>query len=644
MSTESLPIRGEDGATASPIAVSPTAEHRLAHLIDFFKNALLQVRIYDNAYAGVMHAMIFWGVTIQLIGTAILLMQMKLFVPFVELSFPRGQLYLTSELMMDLAGVAILTGVLMAAFRRMILRPKALDTQWDDVFALILLFIIPVVGFTLEGTRLLAADPPWSNWSPVGSLAANWLADFGLKPKDAEIAHNWLIWVHAALGLILLASIPYTKMRHLFNTPLNIWLRKRKNPGVPEKIENIEESEDLGVGKINEFRPRQLVALDACTRCGRCEDACPVTNSGSEYSPKLLIQVLRDHMLTDLVYPVESSETGTPDLPERLGKQSPWACTTCGACFESCPAFVNPVEEIYDLRRYQALTSGKLPKTIADTLRHLERQGNPWGLPPEERAVWSEGLGVRLLSAGDETDVLYYVGCALSFDARSRKAAGAFTRLLQRAGVDFGILELEETCCGDMARRMGHEYLFQVFAEQLNDTLQSIKFKRIVTQCAHCFNSLKNEYPQLGYQFPVQHSSEYLLELGIYQDPVNSDGGGLSAQVAYHDSCYLGRYNQIFEQPRKLLREARINLTEFTRNRADTFCCGGGGGHMWMESETEIRINHIRLVEAMENKAQIVATGCPYCLLMFDDAIRSKGLGEDIQVLDLAEILERQYL
>jgi Fe-S oxidoreductase/nitrate reductase gamma subunit len=610
---------------------------------DFLINAVAQVRIYDNVYAGIMHAMLFWGVTIQVIGTAINLMQMQLFIPFVELTFPRGNLYLAFELVMDLAGIAILLGVAMAAFRRFVLRPKTLETRWDDIYALVLLGLIPIAGFTLEATRLISASPPWANWSPVGDALARLLIAMGLSPQSSAALHNVLFWMHAALGLALLASIPYTKLRHLINTPLNILLRKHEKAGIPEKIDNIEEAELLGVGKIEEFAPRQLLSFDACVRCGRCEEACPVSISGSTYSPRMFIHSLRQIMVDTLVYPERIKGDGEATLPEALHEQTPWACTTCAACLERCPAFISPVEEIIDLRRYMALTTGKLPKTVADTLRNMERQGNPWGLPAEERTAWTEGLDIHELSPGEETDVLLYLGCASSLDARNRKATIALSRLMHHAGVEFATLGLDETCCGDMARRMGHEYLFQVFAEQLNETLSGVRFNRIVTPCAHCFNTLKNEYPQLGYFYPVQHTTEFLSEYGRSLTGLSPNGNGIKGKVVYHDSCYLGRYNQIYQAPRELLYEADLNLAEFSLNRAESFCCGGGGGQMWMENESEVRINHIRLQEALDAQADIVATGCPYCLLMFDDAIRSKGLGEKIQVFDIAEILEKQF-
>ncbi len=623
----------------------------LARSGDFLVNAIAQVRIYDKIYAGIMHALIFWGVTIQVIGTAINLMQMELFVPFIVLTFPREGLYLTFELVMDLAGGAILVGVLMAAFRRFVLRPKTLETRWDDTYALVLLALIPLVGFTLEATRLISAAPDWAVWSPIGRITAGWLQALGLTPQGAASLHGFLFWTHAALGLALLASIPYTKLRHLVNTPLNILMRKPQLAGIPDKIENIEEAETLGVGDIREFSPQQLLMFDACVRCGRCDEVCPATTSGTEYSPRRFIQSLRQVMQDTLVYPERAAGqnggaglvASTLVLPEALGPQNPWSCTTCGACLEVCPAFVSPVEEIVDLRRYLALTTGKLPKTVADTLRNMERQGNPWGLPPEERIAWTEGLDVRELAPGDETDVLVYMGCSFALDARNRKAARAFTRLLQKAGIDFAILGLDETCCGDMARRLGQEYLYQVFAEQLNETLKAVKYKRIVTQCAHCFNAFKNEYPQLGYDYPVQHATEFLAENFAALGTPSPNGNAIHGQVVYHDSCYLGRYNQIYSAPRKLLGQSEVETVEFNHRREQSFCCGGGGGQMWLESDAETRINHLRLQEALDVHADVIATGCPYCLTMFDDAIRSKGLGEKVQVLDIAEILEKQF-
>jgi Fe-S oxidoreductase/nitrate reductase gamma subunit len=609
---------------------------------DFFVHAIIQVRVLRKAYPGIMHALIFWGVVIQVIGTAINLMQMALFIPFVELPFPRSTTYLVFELVMDLAGIAILIGVIMAAFRRIVLRPDTLETRTDDYYALLLLGLIPIVGFTLEATRILSVEPDWFSWSPVGSQVALFLQSLGMTPAGAMSLHPILFWTHFILAGILVASIPFTKMRHLIYTPLNVVLRPFRKTGTLEKIDNIEEAEILGVGNISEFSSQQLLSFDACTRCGRCEEACPATLSGMTFTPRNFIQSLQKAMVTTLVTPNGNSSHEL--YGDSISDETPWSCTTCGICLDLCPAFINPVDEIIDLRRYQTLTTGKVPKSVSDTLRNMERQGNPWGMPPEDRISWAEGLGVKELTPGDETDILLFLGCAFAFDDRNKKVTKSFIHLLQEAKVEFGILGLDESCCGETARRLGHEYLFQVFAEQNIEAFNQVNFNRIVTQCPHCFNTLKNEYPQMGGNYIVQHYTEFLNEIQLSLKRNTTNGNGINGKIAYHDPCYLGRYNKVFTEPRQLLDDANLDRLEISRNHENSFCCGGGGGQMWLETDPNTRINHRRLEDVLTTNADIVATACPYCMLMFDDALRSKGISDQIQVMDIAEILESQLI
>jgi Fe-S oxidoreductase len=408
--------------------------------------------------------------------------------------------------------------------------------------------------------------------------------------------------------------------------------------GTLQKIEDIETTELLGVGKIVEFAPQQLLSFDACLKCGRCHEACPATLSGMDYSPRDLIQMLYRGMNNALLTGDAKPED---DL---LGKVVPenysWQCTTCGACIVKCPVFINPVDEVVDLRRFQALTSGKLPKSISDLLRNFERQGNPWGIPADQKMAWAEGLNVRELAEGDQVDVLYFVGCAAAFDQRNQKVARAFVKLLQKAGVDFGVLGFDETCCGETARRMGHEYMFQEFAKQNIETFGKIKFNRVVTACPHCFNTLKNEYPQMGGNYRVMHYTELLAELKL--PAPNANGNGVHGKVSYHDSCYLGRYNEIYKEPRALLDKAGVQRVEMARKLEDSFCCGGGGGGMWMETDVNTRINYRRLQDAMDAKADVIATACPYCMIMFEDAVKTKSLSEKVKTMDIAEVLEKQ--
>lgn len=636
MSAESIPLQENNSDFRSTF---DKVENRIW---DFILNAISQVRIYRKLYAGIMHALIFWGVTIQVFGTVINLMQMQLFIPFIELPFPRNDVYLIYELLMDLAGLAILIGVAMAAFRRVVLRPNTLETQWDDIYALLMLALIPIAGFTLEALRLIGTNPDWGQWSPIGNLLAYLFINLGITPGSAVNLHGYILMTHVILGLVFLASIPFTKFRHLVTTPLNILTRPDRKEGTLEKIDEIEETEILGVGKISEFTQSQLISFDSCVRCGRCEEVCPATICGMSYTPKTLIQALRQVMHAELVNP----NGNTPhdliggELPEEL----PWSCTTCGSCLSECPAFINPVDEIIDLRRYQTLTTGKIPKSVADTLRNMERQGNPWGMPPEDRLKWANDLNVRELMPGDETDILLFVGCAFAYDDRNKKVVQSFSRILDKAGIDFGILGLDEVCCGETARRLGHEYLFQMFAEQNIKIFSQIKFNKIVTQCPHCFNTLKNEYPQMGGNNQVMHYTQYLSELSLPWHSNSRNGDGHSGTFTFHDSCYLGRYNRLYQEPRQLLKNAGVDTVEMLRREEHSLCCGGGGGQMWMETDADTRINHVRLQDAIQVGAETLTTSCPYCLLMFDDAIRSKGIGDNLQVLDIAEVLEKRLI
>jgi Fe-S oxidoreductase len=636
MTTESLP--GTPEMNTRIASLGPALKKIFSRIWDLIINAVLQVRIWDKAYAGLMHVLIFGGVTIQVLGTFVNLTQMALFIPFLELPFPRGTGYQVFELVMDLAGVAILLGVMMAAFRRFVLRPKTLDSSWDDYYALLMLTLIPLAGFLTEGARLVAMSPVWSAWSPVGTLVADLMRSSGMTPASAAELHRYLVVSHVLLGLVLVASLPFTKLRHLIYTPINIFFRPGRKINTLEAIDNIEEAELLGVGKVSEFTPQQLLSFDACVRCGRCEEVCPVSDSGMPYSPKDLIQSMRTAMQDGLV---NSNGNGHGDIEmigEAVTEETPWYCTTCGACLDRCPAFVNPVDNIVDLRRYLVLTTGKMPKSIGDLMRNMERQGNPWGMPPEDRISWADDLEVRQLQPGDEVDVLLYLGCAGAYDERNKNVARSVIQILNQAGVDYGVLGLDEMCCGETSRRLGHEYLFQMMVEQNLEIFSSINFQRIVTNCPHCFNTLKNEYPQFGGDLKVQHLTEFLSEISFEGSTAETNG----KQMTFHDSCYLGRYNQIYDQPRQMLSQAELNWAEMNRANEDSFCCGGGGGQMWMETDANTRINHRRLSDAIDTGAEVVATACPYCLLMFDDAIRSKGMGDQIEVKDLAELLVDQ--
>jgi Fe-S oxidoreductase/nitrate reductase gamma subunit len=584
-----------------------------------------------------MHFMIFWGMVIQVIGTIINILQYPLFLPFDMSSlFPLGGAYQGFELVMDIGGAMIILGVLMAFARRLFFKPDHLPTRWDDWYALGLLLLIVLIGFASEGVRLLAVDPSWRQWSPIGDIVAGWLAGAGLTTATSEPLHQFLFWAHAGTGMLLVASLPFTKLRHIVTGPLNILARPERHKGSIEPIDDIEEAEKLGAGEIQDFTSQSLLSFDACVQCGRCEEVCPATIAGMDYSPTKLIQSLFESMHVTLV---DGRGSAAPDLlPEFVDTETPWSCTTCGHCVDVCPLFVNPISAVVELRRYLTLMTGEVPGSVGETLTQMERRGNPWGLPIEEHAPWIKELNVRILQPGESTDVLLFVGCAIGYDARSQQIGKSFAQLLQKAGVDFAVLGAAEGCCGETARRLGHEYVFQVMAQENIETLNAVKFNRIVSACAHCFNTLKNEYTQFGGQYEVIHHSQLLSELV-------SEGKIPSAQAngetfTMHDPCYIGRYNQLYEEPRVALEG--LPQSEMKRSKASGFCCGGGGGQMWLETDPSTRINNTRIMDIVEAEAEVVATACPYCLIMFEDAIGAKNLSEKVQARDIAEILNNE--
>ena len=618
-----------------------TTEKRISSRVgDVLVYALGQVRTLKKAYPGIMHLLIFWGVIIQVIGTAIKIMQMGLFVPFTWPLFSGG-FYNGYELVMDLAGAAILLGILMALIRRWIIKPDYMENSWDDIYALVLLALIPLFGYITEGFRLFILQPAWGYWAPIGNFVAALIKSSSISISQAELIHPYLFWTHVALGLLLTASIPFTKLRHMIFAPIHIYLKTSRPAGELETIPELMDADVLGASTITEFSSVNLLAFDACLQCGRCEEVCPATASGLAYSPRTLLLKLREGMAESLLTP--QIDTSTDLHPDLLKEEFLWSCTTCGHCLDVCPAFIRPPEQVIDIRRAQVLMTGDVPQTVGETLRNFERQGNPWGMPGQNRMGWADGLDVRVLSAGDQVEVLYFIGCAGSFDDRNKKVTRAFIEILNKLKVDYGVLGDAEMCCGETSRRMGNEYLFQVAAEENIKLLSGIKFEKLVTLCPHGLNTIKNEYPQFGGEFLVMHAVEFLADL-LPDLQFNANPDLNLGKLTFHDSCYLGRYNDIYVQPRELLKKANLKPHEMKASHEDSFCCGGGGGAMWLETAADKRINQHRLNQAMDIDAETITTACPYCLIMFDDALRSKGLAEDIQVLDLMEILNQSLV
>ncbi len=592
------------------------------------KHALGQVRVLSQAYPGVMHAIMFWGFLALFMGTVLATIDWDITRPLFGYRLLTGSFYLFYETTLDLFGLFFVVGLGMAVWRRFVRRLPRVDPTARFAKVLALLLVINVSGFVLEACRLAAVRPSWAPWSPVGYALGQGMLALGFSEGALRGTH-FTVWLfHAVISLIFVAVIPYSYFMHLVITPLNVFFGKLGPRGEIRKIENIEEAESLGVSKLEEFSWKRRLDFDACVECGRCEAACPAYMSGTALSPKRIIVKLKRHMHGELEGPIHGALISADEL---------WACTTCMACVEECPAFIDIVDTIVDLRRYLALSEGALPSTAPQSLQNIQRAGNPWGLPPAERLAWAAGLDVPILAAGQEVDYLYWVGCSASYDRRNQSIARSVVRILKAAGVSFAVMQ-EERCHGEVARRLGEEYLYQTLQQGNVEALSRYRFKKVLTHCPHCFNTLKNEFPQFGGNYEVVHHAqliEELLRTGRIQPRKPLD-----ATLAFHDSCYLGRYNGITEAPRNVARAVPgLRVVELPRNRARGLCCGGGGGHMWMEVKSEKRVNIIRVEEALAAKVDMVGTGCPFCLAMVDLGRKVKEAEETLQVKDVAELV-----
>jgi Fe-S oxidoreductase len=407
----------------------------------------------------------------------------------------------------------------------------------------------------------------------------------------------------------------------------------------------LETAETFGVAKVEDFTWKQLLDVDACTRCGRCQDVCPAYSSGKPLSPKKMTQDIKAHWLEEAPRLLGASskrenpgDNGRALIGDVVTEDEIWACTTCRACQEVCPVCVEHIDKVIDLRRNLVLEQAVIPETAEGALRSIQDRGHPWRGTTLTRTDWAEGLDIKILADDSDIDILYWVGCTEALEDRSMKIAQAVGKLLKLAGVKVGILGVEESCCGEPARRLGNEYLFQIQAAKNIELLKNYGVKKIVTACPHCYNTIKNEYPQFGGEFEVIHHTQFianLLEEGKLRIIKGSSG-----VITYHDSCYLGRYNDIYEPPRQILNSmSDATVVEMERNRERSFCCGGGGGRMWLEEKIGERISEMRIVEVIEAKAQIMATACPFCLQMFDDAIKAKAVEESLKVMDIAELI-----
>jgi Fe-S oxidoreductase len=597
--------------------------------------AIGQRKLLQRLGPGVMHALIFWGF-IVLFPTIIMAMIAAV---DRDATLPWLGHQGWFAFLVDLFALLVLLSVCAAFFIRKVQRPARFEGSHMGEADFILAMIAGIVTTLLlwHATRIALGLNEWpASWSPVANALSNL---FG-SGDGTKLLERVFVWAHVLLILTFLAYLPYSKHLHIITAVVNVFFgrtraRGRLEPLVFDDPEVPEDEIRLGSGTLTDMTWKQMVDTATCTECGRCQDVCPAYATGKELSPKLLIMDLRDHLL-DQGPKLLSAEAGAdpqPLVPNAVTDDVVWDCVTCGACVHECPVSIEHIDHIVDLRRHLVMAEARFPAEAEPMLRDVERSSNPWGKAQQERGDWTQGLGVKVLEPGDPApEVLYWVGCAASFDERARQTAVSTAKLLQAAGVDFAILGPRESCTGDPARRMGNEYVFQAFAEQNVETLNESGVTKIVASCPHCFNTLANEYPDFGGRYEVMHHTELLAEL-VRDGRIEPKTG--DAQITYHDSCYLARHNDVMADPRQLV-EAVGTPVEMERSGKRTFCCGAGGAHMWME-ERGSAINEERVRQADETGAETLAVACPFCTVMLDDGVRTSG--SKLRVADVATLL-----
>ncbi len=605
----------------------------------------MQTLLRDPA-AGIMHSLMYFSFIILLAVTTV--GEINLQVPQ-ALKFLHGDVYKAYSLVADVAGIAFLLGVGWAIVRRYIQKPYRIRIKSKPEHAMILgvMAAIGITGFGTEAFRIaLVGMPSYERFSVLGYP----LAKIVENVSWLSAGHRVFWTVHILSFVAFLVLLPSTMLRHIFTSPVNMYLKDRDRPkGAMRAMPNLMETEleSFGASTIEDFTWKQLLDTDSCTMCGRCTAVCPAHATGKSLDPREIV-LKTGEVMAATGFPIVTPPIGldpeitigADSLFERITAEEVWACTTCKACDENCPVNIEILDKILDMRRYLSLMESNFPTELGNAYRAMENSCNPWGLSQNDRAAWASNIeGIKILGGGDpvEAEYLYWVGCAGGFDDKNQKVTQAMAKLMQRAGVDFAILGPSENCTGDPARRSGNEYIFQMLAMQNIETLESMGVRKIITQCPHCFNTLANEYPQMGGHYEVIHHSQ-LLEQLIDDGRLDMTDAKLEERVVYHDSCYLGRHNDVYSAPRKVIGSLKgIEIVEAPRNGTKGMCCGAGGARMWMEEHTGKQINVERSQELLATGASRIATACPFCYIMIDDGVKGEGVEDDqVRVADIA--------
>ena len=636
----------------APDRRATTAKNVGRRLRDFRAGAYMQTLLRDSA-AGLMHSMIYFGFMVLLGVTTVLEVDHQM--PQ-SAKFLHGRTYMAYSFVGDLAGTVFLVGIVWAILRRYIQRPYRIRIKTKPEHAVILgvFFLIGASGFFAEGFRIASVESPgYEKWSFIGYPISKMFNSTSASTLDHWHQIMWI--VHVVAFATFLVLLPITMLRHIFTSPLNMYLRDRDRPkGAMRAMPNLTETslESFGASVVEDFTWKQLLDTDACTMCGRCTSVCPAHATGKPLDPREIVLKIGEVMAASAphgaVTPPLSVDReitiSANSVFDRITAEEVWSCTSCRACDEICPVNIEILDKILDMRRYLSLMESNFPSELGNAYRAMENQGNPWGMNQGERGDWAvslreSGVEVTVVDPGEPltAEYLYWVGCAGSFDDKNKKVTQAMAKLLKRAGIEVAILGPSEMCTGDSARRSGNEYLFQMLAMPNIEMLDGMGVKKIITQCPHCFNTLKNEYPQLGGNYEVVHHTQ-LLESLIANGKLDVSQATLEERLTYHDSCYLGRHNDVYLAPRKVVGSIKgIEVVEMQRNGTTGMCCGAGGARMWMEENIGTKVNDERAMEAISTGATRIATACPFCYIMLDDGVKAAGKEDtDVKVADIA--------
>ncbi len=586
--------------------------------------------VFRGTFRRFMHLGIFYGFIMLTFGTLVIAIQDHFGIPLFY-----GMNYLVLSLLLDLLGLMAMIGIAMAAYKRYIDKPDHEDYTFDDGLLLMLVFAILLTGFILEGLRIYSTSDPWAWWSPVG-LFFSFVTQEIMSIQSAVTAHAYLWYIHMLLSFGFIAYIPYSKLFHMVSSPLNIFLRSNSSIGTLTPVDfPSNDQKSLGSACLEQFSKKQLLELDACISCGRCQKGCPAYLSGAPLSPRVLIQDLKRHSMDRSPFFRRRNQNKNQRIIDKvISRETLWSCTTCGLCEVKCPIYIEHIKRIVDMRRSLASCHKGFPPEVEKVFNNIYEYGNPWGQSIESSFDHLEMSKVPLLGDKKQTDILYWVGCFGSCESRNQNVIQAMLNILNKAGVDYALLGEEEKCCGDSVRRLGNEKLFQHLACQNVETLNRYKFKTIVTHCPHCYNTLKNSYPQFGGHYHVMHHSEYILNLIKSEKMVLT--GSYKSKVTFHDPCYLGRYNALYNAPREVLSSiSGLELVEMKNNRSMGFCCGAGGGRVWIEDEK--KINSLLVKKVIRTESNILASACSLCLTTLSGAVSHMNI--DIEVRDIAEIV-----